>query len=212
MSAMEKEIVEVGMLLKHDTEYYHKMLLKRGFKLVFACATRDRYYTKQNLDGLTENQMKKACIRLRFSMVLLDETATDINELKQQKLSLKDVYKNGLSDNYRTECNVEEIRKQGKQLEKDGYELVFNTLKFDHHYTRPGMVSRIQIQEIEDVGVVLYYDNSNYYGLPLDAQREKLLEELNSYGFNFKPTDLGIDKLRTLYYHKKMYSKNQSTN
>jgi len=37
-----------------------------------------------------------------------------------------------------------------------------------------------------------------------------LLNELNTYGFTFNLNDLGIDKLRTLYYGKKMYSKNQN--
>ena len=43
----------------------------------------------------------------------------------------------------------------------------------------------------------------------LSKKHKKLLEELNSYGFEFKETDLGLDKLRTLYYGKKMYSLNQ---
>ncbi len=34
--------------------------------------------------------------------------------------------------------------------------------------------------------------------------------ELNTYGFDFKYTDLGLDKLRTLYYKEEKYSKNQN--
>ncbi len=207
---MEKEIVEVGMLLKHDMEYYHKMLLKHGLSLVYACATRDMYYTKQNLDGLTENQMKKACIRLRFSVKVFDETSENIDDLKQGK-SIEEVYKKAFKNGCETNHDdFQKTLKQGKQLILDGYKQVFNTLKFDFHYCKAGMKSRIQIQEIEGVGVVVYYDNSDYYGLPVDSQREKLLDELNAYGFNFKHTDLGIDKLRTIYYHKRMYSKNQN--
>ena len=44
----------------------------------------------------------------------------------------------------------------------------------------------------------------------LDKQRELLLKELNSYGFNFSLDDLGIDKLRTLYYGEELFSKNQN--
>ena len=72
------------------------------------------------------------------------------------------------------------------------------------------MKSRIQLQEIENVGLVLYYDNPDYYSLEFDEQRNKLIDELNSYGFNFKYSDLGIDKLRTLYFKKECYSKNQN--
>ena len=49
-----------------------------------------------------------------------------------------------------------------------------------------------------------------YYKYDEDKQRKLLLEELNSYGFDFKETDLGLDKLRTLYYKKKMFSENQN--
>lgn len=72
------------------------------------------------------------------------------------------------------------------------------------------MKSRIQLQKIKKIGLVVYYDNPDYYHLSLDEQRLSLLKELNSYGFNFQDEDLGIDKLRTLYYGKEMFSKNQN--
>ena len=72
------------------------------------------------------------------------------------------------------------------------------------------MKSKIQLQDIKDIGVLVYYDNPNYYEYSLDEQRKMLFKELNSYGFSFKETDLGLDKLRTLYYRKEMYSKNQN--
>lgn len=58
--------------------------------------------------------------------------------------------------------------------------------------------------------LVLEYDNPDYYHYPLEEQRKMLIDELNSYGFNFKYDDLGLDKLRTLYYKKEMFSKNQN--
>ena len=72
------------------------------------------------------------------------------------------------------------------------------------------MKSRVQIQDIKDIGLLVYYDNPKYYKYDENKQRKLLLEELNSYGFNFKENDLGLDKLRTLYYGKEMYSKNQN--
>ena len=72
------------------------------------------------------------------------------------------------------------------------------------------MKSRIQLQDIENIGLLLYYDNPDYYELSLDEQRNALIDELNSYGFDFSYDILGLDKLRTLYYKKEMYSKNQN--
>jgi len=43
-----------------------------------------------------------------------------------------------------------------------------------------------------------------------NTQRKKLIDELNSYGFDFDYSILGLDKLRTLYYGKEMYSNNQN--
>ena len=48
-----------------------------------------------------------------------------------------------------------------------------------------------------------------------DSDEEKqwdcLISELNTYGFNFDKSIKGIDKLRTLYYGKEMFSKNQNS-
>ena len=90
------------------------------------------------------------------------------------------------------------------------YKKVFDTIKKDHHYYKDGMNSKIQLQEIKDIGLIVYYDNSNYYEYDLETEREKLIDELNLFGFNINYETLGLDKLRTLYYKKDMFSKNQN--
>lgn len=97
-----------------------------------------------------------------------------------------------------------------KQLISNGYFKVFDTIKKDYHFSNSTMKSRIQLQVIKKIGLVVYYDNPDYYELPLDKQRKLLLEELNLYGFNFNTSNLGIDKLRTLYYKTEMFSENQN--
>ncbi len=180
---MEKEIVEVGMPLQKHLIYYHDMLQKHGLKMVFACITHDLYYTKNaNFDGLTENQIKNACVRLRVC-----------NELNKKVIS-----------------SNEKLLKQERELIKQGYKKAFDTIKLDLHYHKDGMTSRIQLQDIKDIGLLVYYDNKEYYNQPAKKQRQLLIEELNSYGFKFKQTDMGLDKLRTFYYGKKMYSENQN--
>jgi len=174
-------VLEVGLKLDKSLIYYHDMLLKNGLNLDFSCFTRDIYYTDKNLDNLTENQMKNSCIRLRY--------CDPINK------------KN---------TNNRKLDKKEKELIKNGYRKVFDTLKLDFHYSKKSMKSKIQLQDIKDIGLLVYYDNPDYYNLPLKEQREKLIDELNSYGFDFKYDELGLDKLRTLYYQKEMYSENQN--
>ena len=166
-------IVEVGMKLKNNYRYYHKILLSNGLKLVFKCITHDLYYTKlKSFDNLTENEIKNNCIRIR-------------NPKNSDKSKIL-------------------------ELEKNGYKKVFDTIKKDYHYQNDKMKSRVQLQKIKDLGLVVYYDNPDYYNTNTEDQRKLLLQELNSYGFTFKEDDLGIDKLRTLYYKKELFSNNQN--
>ena len=46
------------------------------------------------------------------------------------------------------------------------------------------MSSKIQLQQIEDIGLLVYYDNKDYYQFDLETQRKRLIDELNLYGFN----------------------------
>lgn len=60
------------------------------------------------------------------------------------------------------------------------------------------------------IWLLVYYDNKDYYKYDLETQRKKLIDDLNSYGFDYDYDVLGLDKLRTLYYGKEMYSDNQN--
>ena len=174
-------VVEVGLKLDKALIYYHDMLIKHGLKPYFACVTHDIYYTDKDLNGKSEKEMKDSCIRLRF--------CDGIN---------KDSMDN------------EGLKKEEDELIKKGYKKVFDTIKFDFQYDHETMKSKVQLQDIKDVGLLVYYDNPDYYDLPLDEQRKKLIDELNSYGFNFTYDTPGVDKLRTLYYQEEMYSENQN--
>ncbi|MBR6252235.1 MAG: hypothetical protein IKR04_00065 [Clostridia bacterium] len=165
-------IVEIGIKLDKDFDYYDSALKSNGLECVFQTVTHDVYYTNKNLDGLTENEMKKACIRLRNPN--------------------------------------EELKEYEAKLLNDGYKKVFDTVKEDYHYCKEGMHNRVQLQIIKDIGLLVYLDNSDYYEFDEETQRIKLIDELNSYGFNINHNTLGLDKLRTLYYGEEMFSKNQN--
>jgi hypothetical protein len=186
-------IVEVGFKLKESLDYYDTLLKEHGLSNDFNILTHDLYYTNRDLEGMSENEMKNACIRLR---------STNHGDYKVQNNLISEIDKTIVSQN--------ELMKFEEELSKYGYHKVFDTTKKDHHYCKDGMNSKIQLQEIDDIGLLVYYDNSSYYGLSLEEQRYKLIDELNSYGFNFDYNELGVDKLRTLYYNKETFSKNQN--
>lgn len=174
-------VVEIGMKLNKSLIYYHKKLIENGFQLIYSCNTRDVYYTKQNLNGLTEKEMKDACERIRYCHVLNKEIKS-----------------------------YDDLKEKENNLIQNGYSVQFDTTKFDYHYSNSIIKGRIQIQDIENLGLLVYYDNPDYYEYPLLEQRRLLLNELNSYGFDFKEKELGLDKLRTLYYKEEKYSLNQN--
>ena len=186
-------IVEVGIKLDKDFEYYDNLLKNNGLINDFKVTTHDIYYTDKSLEGLSENEMKNACIRLRSGNNLNYKVQNNLIDA----LDLKEVTNSGLAD-------FED------RLGKIGYKKVFDTTKKDFHYYKDGMSSKVQLQQIENIGLLVYYDNKDYYEFDLETQRKKLIDELNSYGFDFYYDTLGLDKLRTLYYGKEMYSKNQN--
>lgn len=188
------EIVEVGIKLSNDFNYYDNLLKSKGLINDFNVKTHDIYYTNKNLDNLTENEIKNSCIRLRSC----NDSPFIIQNNLAKELDIKEVVVDKLSD-------------YEKKLSNLGYKKTFDTLKYDHHYYKDGMNSKIQLQEIKDIGLLVYYDNSIYYELPMEEQRKKLISELISYGFDeIDYNTLGLDKLRTLYYKKECYSKNQN--
>ena len=188
------EIVEVGIKLKNDFSYYDNFLKNTGFYNDFNVKTHDIYYTNKNLDNLSEKEMKDSCIRLRSC----NDGSFKVQNNLVEELDIDEV-------------PLDKLIELEKTLSELGYKKIFDTLKYDHHYYKDGMNSKIQLQETKNIGLLLFYDNSMYYELPLEEQRRKLITELISYGFDeFDYNTLGLDKLRTLYYKKECYSKNQN--
>jgi adenylate cyclase class IV len=194
---MNEVIVEVGILLEDDYVYYNRLLESKGLFNIYNAKTHDIYFTNKNIDDLTERELKDSCIRLRNSF----EVGKD-NDI----FVVQNAYDLGLPE----KVNEDELKEFEQKLEGMGYKKIIDTKKIDHHFHKDGMNSRIQLQDIEDIGLVLYYDNCNYYHLPVLEQRDRLIEELNDYGLNIKPGTQGIDKLRTLYHKENMYSDNQN--
>ena len=186
-------IVEVGIKLNKNLKYYDNMLKQYGFKNDFIVDTYDIYYTNKRLDSMSENEIKNSCIRLRSC----NDNKFEVQNNLLDDIDIKEISSYDL-DNFED------------SLLKYGYKRIFDTKKKDYHYVKEGMSSKIQLQEIKDIGLLVYYDNPLYYNLPLEEQRKKLLNDLNLYGFNIKYDELGLDKLRTLYYKKEMFSKNQN--
>ena len=189
-------VVELGLYLDRPYLYYENILKQNGLKCVFECVTHDLYYTNNdfsNIDNMTEKELKDVCIRVR---------KVNDGDYEIQNKILKE-YK-------RKKIKSSKINKLEKEFKKYGYRKVFDTIKYDHQWYKEGMTTRVQLQETKDIGLLVFLDNKAYYEFDLENQRRKLIDELNSYGFNFNYDTLGLDKLRSLYYRKECFSKNQN--
>ena len=151
--------------------------------------------------------MKNSCIRLRITEGFGGVDFSGVSKISYRFQNADNFIVN--KDNQK-ELTLEEVNEYIKKIENNGYVKAFDTSKVDYQYSIGDMKSRIQLQDIENVGLLIYYNNPDYYELPLDNQRNALINELNSYGFDFDYNTLGLDKLRTLYYKKEIYSKNQN--
>lgn len=187
-------VVELGLYLDKPYLHYENILKKHGLECVFECKTHDLYFTNNdfsNIDNMTEKQIKDVCIRVR-----------QVNDGDFE------IQNNLIKDYKKTKIKPSKISKLENEFKRYGFRKVFDTIKYDHHWYKDGMTTRVQLQETKDIGLLVFLDNKAYYEYDLEKQRKMLIDELNNYGFNFSYNDLGIDKLRTLYYREEKYSKN----
>ncbi len=207
---MEKTIVEVGLLLDKDIEHYDKIVTKAGGENVFNCETHDLYWTNKKFDELkemTENQIKMSCVRLRICNGFGGSCFNGDFGLSASFQNFK-IYDSNAEDSF--SCDVEKFKKIQEEMESNGWYMVIDTFKVDYQYKIGDMQSRLQFQEIDRIGLLLYYDNPEYYDFTPERQWDALLDELNSYGFEFEKEQEGIDKLRTLLLGYTCTSKNQN--
>jgi len=195
------KIVEVGLELDKPVEFYINMLINTGLENTFNCNTHDVYYTNiKTFKGLTENEIKQSCVRIRrlngFGGTKLHPVTSFMREISNYKI-FDNLWENKFL------IKDEQIEYYENKLRLAGWEKVFDTKKIDYQFA-----NGIQLQVIENVGLLVYYAQRKYAGLDEEKQFELLRSDLQQFGFNFKDK-LGVDKLKTIYYNKKCYSKAQ---
>lgn len=194
--------VEIALPLKKSLDYYLKKIEEVNGINFFICETHDVYYTDKDLNGMSEEEMKNSCVRFRYVEAI---GGIRYNENETRKSWIENYHVYDEKHENRFFCELENFRVYEEELLKNGFKKVFDTKKKDYQFRIGDMKSMIQLQVIDDVGLVLYYDNPDYYNLDKNIQRDKLIEEIETYGIDsFENKD--IDKLRSLYYKKIIYN------
>ena len=194
--------IEVGLALDKPVEFYIKMLKDNGLENTFNCNTRDIYYTNlKTFDGLTEQEIKYNCVRLRI-LDGIDGTRFHPATSFERKVQNYKIFDKSAEKN-KFHVTDEELIEYESKLLQAGWKKIFDTKKTDYQFE-----NGIQLQVIENVGLLVYYADIKYAGLDLEKQFELLYKDLEQFGFTFIHK-LGVDKLKTLYYNKKHCSKFQ---
>lgn len=205
---MGKEcVVEIGIKLDKSLEYYHNILIEHGAINVYNCETRDIYWSNKKLDGMSENEIKRSCVRFRYSKGFGGSLYKEGSFLRSGFQNYL-IFDNLAEDSFM--CPIEDLLLFEEKFRNYYWKKVFDTRKKDYQYVIGDMKSRIQLQEIDGIGLLVYYDNPDYYHMSVGEQRIALIDELNSYGFEIDYKTLGLDKLRTFYYGKECFSVNQN--
>lgn len=185
--------VEAGFKIEETKEEAEKILLANGFVNTFKTSrTRDVYFGK-NIDftGMSEEEIKRCLVRCRNfetfeNLQLLD---SNIPEGKH-----KVDFMTALSY-----CN---------KLMDAGFGIVFDTEKSDWIYKKGRCWH--QLQDIKGIGLVDYVYNEEIFGLGYSEEEQFALlrNQMKELGLTLE-YDLGIDKLRSLYYGEIKLSTNQ---
>ena len=188
------EPIEIGFQIMETKEEAEKILLENGFINIFKTAhTRDIYFGKDvNFEHKTEEEIKCSLIRLRGvslfeNLQLLDKSFPEGKVFVDFKTAFSYV----------------------DRMFKEGYDVVFYTEKTDWIYEKGNCWH--QLQDVKDVGLIDYVYSKDFAEIAKskEEQFEMLKKHITDLGLHLK-YDLGIDKLRTLYYKQIKFSKDQT--
>ncbi len=135
-------VVELGLYLDKSYIHYENILKKHGLECVFECKTHDLYFTNNdfsNIDNMTEKQIKDACIRVR-----------QVNDGDFE------IQNNLIKDYKKTKIKSSKISKLENEFKRYGFRKIFDTIKYDHHWYKNGMTTRVQLQETKDIGLLVF--------------------------------------------------------
>lgn len=182
------KVIEVGYILSENIEHYKQILKNKNIENNYNVCTKDVYYSKLSKDDLRqmdEERIKENCIRIRMN----------------KSINKKDKFKILRVQNYEKLLNIfkedfysfKQFTKIEKKLMENDFNRVIETYKYDYQY----MNGYLQLQDIENIGLIIYYYNPKYIYLDEEKQKQILTQEIKEFGFEFDNLEK-IDKLKKL--------------
>ena len=196
--------IAFGITIKRDNdlsfEEWKEELKIAEFENTCTTFIEERYYCNKDISNMTEKEIEAICIKASkncngFSIQNNDllKKRIDINHFteEEKELLLKD------------SISLDEIEYYEKCLSELGFKKKIECKEKHYYYKSNEDNVIIELQKVEGVGLLLYYDNPKYFSMSVEEQKKQLIEDLiYDYGFDI-PDDCEIfDKLRYIYHRK----------
>lgn len=208
--------MEVNFKLDGNYEKYYQLLTSHKIPNTLTIEKHDIYWTKSDLGDKTEEQIEPLCTILRCHKIVGGTQHKDkkffglINNNEKCKMWYENLDTSGFNKQDSklfsgTFTSESTMTKTIDLINSRGFKKVFDLNYTEYQFTVPTSSAVIKLRRIGNLGLICTFSNKNLSTLPLDMQRNRLIEDLSNYGFDVTYNSKQIDILRSLYFNREMY-------
>lgn len=191
---------EINILLDADLEYYMDILEKAGAQLILETELHDLYYSDKPYEkilSMSEEKIESGLIKLRGSM-----SFDSIHCYSPEEIFYLENF--GLAEKF-ADCpqrvflaSEKEVKEKVTRLESLGFYNVIDTFSRNYHFKIDGEAGEITLSEVDNIGLILGYNNPDYEDLSADFRRKHLIDDLRNIGFDLSFNEPNIQKLKSI--------------
>lgn len=177
--------VEIELQIKQTPKQVEEILLKQGFTIFQKRRTIANYYTNKKFSTLGLD-LKEKSIRIRTSINLLKNSKPKYFSVEHTDADFDKILK---TKSNKMQLSNFKTKLLEKNLLKNNFSLILTDDKTDFVYMHPNFETNkiaFQIQNIQGIGTIVAYDNELYEGFTENKQREKLIEDIKSFGIEIE--------------------------
>ena len=180
-------VVEIELLIKDSKMEVINKLIRHGFNKMHACRTIANYYLPPGCRIDDVNKIKEYCVRLRKSIV--DNYIEGFALGNSKLLKSFDFYNfNDTDGEIKISTDVEALALEKSMIDA-WFKLIYTDDKDDTILEFNNKEIVFQIQELKNIGLIVAYDNPNYYELSYEEQRNKLIADVLNFGIELQDFD-----------------------
>ena len=196
--------IAFGITIKLDNdlsfEEWKEELKIAGFENVCNTVIEERYYCDKDISNMAESEIETICLKVSRNCNGFSIQNNDLLKKRMESYNLRNEESELL---LKDSISFDDIDYYEKCILKLGYEKKIECKDKHYYYQSNEDNVIIELQKVEGVGLLLYYDNPKYFSMSLEEQRRQLIEDLTyNYGFDISDDCENFDKLRYIYHRK----------